>query len=84
MAAALPTGSSGTGDGRDIVIIDNTLEISQMSECWSSGFAREIQFQNRSKRPYLVYSGNHCTGDLVATIAPGTSATYFAWSAIGG
>ncbi|MGW0181672.1 hypothetical protein [Nocardia sp. NPDC003345] len=80
-AASFPTGSAGLGDGREVVIVDNTLELSDLNACWASGFARDIHFENRSKRDFLVYGSNDCSGTPTAVVAPGTSATFFGWSA---
>ncbi|MEV6135048.1 hypothetical protein AB0L63_03050 [Nocardia sp. NPDC051990] len=79
--SAIPTGSAGGGDGRAVVIIDGTLELSDLDSCWASGFARDIRFQNRSTRNFLVYASADCTGEPTATVAPGGSATYYGWSA---
>lgn len=79
--SALPTGSFGGGDGREVVIIDGTLELSDLNACWASGFARDIRFENRGKRDFLVYASKDCTGEPTATVAPGASATFFGWSA---
>ncbi|MET8774316.1 hypothetical protein ABZV58_04730 [Nocardia sp. NPDC004654] len=80
-AAAFPTGSFGGGDGRQVVIIDNKLELSNLDECWASGFPRDIYFHNRSARNFLVFSSNDCTGEPIATVAPGAVATFYGWSA---
>ncbi|WP_040809550.1 hypothetical protein [Nocardia concava] len=82
IASALPTGSFGTGDGRQVVIVDNTLELSDLDSCWASGFPRDIRFENRSARNFLVFASKDCSGDPVATVAAGTSATYYGWSAV--
>ncbi|WP_227978914.1 hypothetical protein [Nocardia spumae] len=79
--AAFPTGSAGGGDGRQVVIVDNTLELSDLDSCWASGFPRDIHFENRSTRNFLVYASKDCTGEPAATVAPGTSATFNGWSA---
>ncbi|MFE9321563.1 hypothetical protein ACIHDR_02010 [Nocardia sp. NPDC052278] len=81
-ASAFPTGSAGNGDGREVVIIDGTLELSNLDSCWASGFARDIRFENRSTRNFLVYASKDCTGDPTATVTPGGSATYYGWSAM--
>ena len=80
--SAIPTGSAGGGDGREVVIIDGTLELSNLDECWASGFPRDIRFENRSTRNFLVYASEDCTGEPTATVAAGGSATHFGWSAI--
>lgn len=80
-AAAFPTGSAGFGDGRDVVIIDNTLELSDLDACWASGFQRDIRFENRSSRDFRVYNTPDCTGVPVATVPAGHTATHYGWSA---
>lgn len=80
-ASAFPTGSAGLGGGREVVIVDNTLELSDLNACWASGFARDIHFENRSTRDFLVYATNDCSGAPSAVVAPGTSATFYGWSA---
>lgn len=80
--SAFPTGSAGAGDGREVVIIDGQLELSNLDSCWASGFARDIRFENRSTRNFLVYASNDCTGEPTATVAPGATATYYGWSAV--
>lgn len=80
-ASSFPTGSAGLGDGREVVIVDNTLELSDLNACWASGFARDIHFENRSTRDFLVYATNDCSGAPSAVVAPGTSATFYGWSA---
>ncbi len=79
--SAIPTGSGGSGDGREVVIIDNTLELSNLDSCWASGFPRDIRFENRSTRHFLVFASNDCTGEPTATVAPGGFATHYGWSA---
>ena len=79
--SAFPTGSAGGGDGRQVVIVDNTLELSDLDACWASGFPRDIHFDNRSSRNFLVYATKDCTGEPTATVAAGTSATFNGWSA---
>lgn len=81
VASAFPTGSAGIGDGREVVIIDNTLELSDLDSCWASGFARDIRIENRSSRNFLVYASHDCTGAPVATVAPHSSARHYGWSA---
>lgn len=81
-ASALPSGSAGAGDGREVVIIDGQLELSDLDSCWASGFARDIRFENRSTRNFLVFASKDCTGEPTATVAPGASATYYGWSAV--
>lgn len=83
MASALPTGSFGAGDGRQVVIVDNTMELSDLNSCWASGFPRDIHFDNRSSRNLLVFGTKDCTGDPIATVPGGTSGTYWGWSAVG-
>ncbi|WP_327151068.1 hypothetical protein [Nocardia sp. NBC_01329] len=80
-ASSFPTGSAGTGDGREIVIIDNNLEISDLNNCWASGFPRDIRFDNRSSRDFLVYPSADCSGAPSAVVAPHTIATFHGWSA---
>ncbi|WP_228001356.1 hypothetical protein [Nocardia australiensis] len=80
--SALPTGSAAAGDGREVVIIDGTLELSDLDSCWASGFPRDIRFENRSQRNFLVYASNDCTGEPTATVAPGGSETHYGWSAV--
>ncbi|MGW5385579.1 hypothetical protein [Nocardia sp. NPDC003963] len=80
-AASLPTGSAGFGDGREVVIVDNTLELSDLNACWASGFPRDIHFDNRSSRDFLVYASADCSGAPAAVVAPRTSATFHGWSA---
>ncbi len=80
-ASAIPTGSAGPGDGREVVIVDNTLELSDLNACWAGGFARDIHFENRSTRDFLVYATDDCSGVPSAVVAPGTSATFYGWSA---
>ncbi len=63
------------------MIVDNELELSDLNACWASGFARDIHFENRSTRDFLVYANNDCTGAPSAVVAPGTSATFYGWSA---
>ncbi|MFC7423331.1 hypothetical protein ACFYUD_15875 [Nocardia tengchongensis] len=82
VASALPTGSFGAGDGRQVVIVDGTLELSDLDSCWASGFPRDIRFENRSSRDFLVFASKDCSGDPVATVAAGTSASYYGWSAV--
>lgn len=83
-ASAFPTGSSGIEDGREVVIIDNTLELSEPDSCWASGFARDIRIDNRSSRNFLVYATGDCTGAPVAVVAPHTFAQHYGWSAKAG
>ncbi len=64
-----------------MVIVDNTLELSNLDSCWASGFPRDIRFDNRSTRSFFVYASNNCTGEPTSVVAPGTSATYYGWSA---
>lgn len=78
-ASAFPTGSAG--DGREVVIIDGTLELSDLDSCWASGFPRDIRFENRSNRGFLVYASADCAGEPTATVAPHSSATHYGWSA---
>ncbi|MGW1741134.1 hypothetical protein ACWCPQ_20255 [Nocardia sp. NPDC001965] len=80
-AAALPTGSAGFGGGRDVVIVDNNLELSDLDACWASGFARDIRFDNRSSRDFRVYNTPDCSGAPVATVPAGRTATHYGWSA---
>lgn len=80
--SALPTGSAGSGDDREVVIIEGTLELSNLDSCWASGFPHDIRFENRSKRNFLVYASNDCTGEPTATVAPGGFATHYGWSAV--
>lgn len=80
-AQAFPTGSAGLEDGREVVIIDNALELSNLDSCWAGGFARDIHIENRSSRNFLVYASNDCTGAPVATVAPRTSVRHYGWSA---
>ncbi|MEV0028522.1 hypothetical protein [Nocardia sp. NPDC050793] len=65
-----------------MVIIDNQLELSDLDSCWASGFPRDIHFQNRSTRNFLVFATKDCTGEPTATVAPGASVTYYGWSAV--
>ncbi|QLY32619.1 hypothetical protein [Nocardia huaxiensis] len=81
-ASALPTGSFGSGERREVVIIDGTLEISDLDNCWASGFPRDIRFENQSSRTYLVFDNKDCSGDPVASVAGGTTATHYGWSAV--
>ncbi|WP_330180246.1 hypothetical protein OHB26_28020 [Nocardia sp. NBC_01503] len=62
--------------------MDGQLELSDLDSCWASGFARDIRFENRSSRNFLVYGSSDCSGEPTATVAPGASATYFGWSAM--
>ncbi|MEV0341958.1 hypothetical protein AB0H49_23325 [Nocardia sp. NPDC050713] len=55
--------------------------LSNLDECWASGFPRDIHFHNRSARNFLVFSSNDCTGEPIATVAPGAVATFYGWSA---
>ncbi|MFI5715569.1 hypothetical protein [Nocardia sp. NPDC051750] len=80
-ASSFPTGSAGIGDGREVVIVDNTLELSDLNACWASGFPRDIHFENRSTRDFLVYASGDCSGAPSAVVAPHTSATFYGWSA---
>ncbi|MGW0002330.1 hypothetical protein [Nocardia grenadensis] len=80
-AAAFPTGSAGLGDGREVVIVDNNLELSDLDSCWASGFQREIRFDNRSTRDFHVYNSPDCSGAPVATVPAGHTATHYGWSA---
>ncbi|QIS21029.1 hypothetical protein [Nocardia terpenica] len=80
--SSLPSGSAGSGDGRDEVIIDGTVLLSDLDSCWASGFPRDIRFENRSRRTFLVYGSKDCTGEPTATVAPGGTATYYGWSAV--
>ncbi|WP_194852803.1 hypothetical protein [Nocardia sp. SYP-A9097] len=82
VASAFPSGSAGGGDGREVVIVDGTLELSNLDSCWASGFARDIRFENRSTRNFLVYGTSDCSGEPTATVAPGATTTYFGWSAM--
>ncbi|RDI49405.1 hypothetical protein DFR68_107533 [Nocardia mexicana] len=82
VVAAAPSGSAGFGDGREVVIIDDTLELSDLDSCWASGFPRDIRIENRSKRDFLVYGSKDCTGEPVASVAPGTTATHNGWSGV--
>lgn len=80
-AAAFPTGSAGFGENRDVVIVDNNLELSDLDACWASGFARDIRFDNRSTRDFRVYDTPDCSGAPVATVPAGRTATHYGWSA---
>lgn len=80
-AAAFPTGSAGFGDGREVVIIDNTLELSDLDACWASGFQRDIRFDNRSTREFRVYNTPDCSGTPVATVPAHHIQNHFGWSA---
>ncbi|MFI6308615.1 hypothetical protein ACIBEK_00535 [Nocardia fusca] len=80
-AAAFPSGSAGLGDGRQVVIVDNTLELTDLDACWASGFPRDIRFDNRSTRDFRVYSSPDCSGAPVATVTAGHTATHYGWSA---
>ncbi|WP_459547432.1 hypothetical protein [Nocardia sp. X0981] len=82
-ASALPTGSSlpaFPGDGREVVILDNTLELSDLDSCWASGFPRDIRVENRSSRAFLLYASSDCTGEPVASVAPKTVSQHHGWS----
>lgn len=63
-------------------MIDGKLEVSDLDSCWASGFPRDIRFENRSKRNFVVYASNDCSGEPAAVVAPGTSATHYGWSAV--
>lgn len=78
-ASAIPTGSFG--DGRQVVIIDGVLEISNLDECWASGFPRDIDVDNRSSRGYLVFASDDCSGAPVATVPARSRETHHGWSA---
>ncbi|WP_063131028.1 hypothetical protein [Nocardia fusca] len=80
-AAAFPSGSAGLGDGREVVIVDNTLELTDLNACWASGFPRDIRFDNRSTRDFRVYNSPDCSGAPVATVPAGHTATHYGWSA---
>ncbi|WP_280482343.1 hypothetical protein [Nocardia cyriacigeorgica] len=80
-ASAFPTGSfGGGGDGRQVVMIDGTMELSNLDQCWASGFPREIEVENRSDRPFLLFASDNCTGAPVATVAPHSRLTHHGWS----
>ncbi|NEW52649.1 hypothetical protein GV792_21690 [Nocardia cyriacigeorgica] len=79
--AGLPTGSFGGGDGREVVMIDGTMELSNLDQCWASGFPREIEVENRSSRNFLLFASNDCTGAPVANVAPHSRLTHHGWSA---
>ncbi|MFI6869468.1 hypothetical protein [Nocardia sp. NPDC050406] len=81
-ATAFPTGSFGNGDGREVVIIDGKAELSDLDRCWASGFPRDITFDNRSKRDFLVFATSDCTGEPTAVVPPGTYQTHYGWSAV--
>ncbi len=82
-ASAFPTGSfgGGGGDGREVVILDGTLELSNLDQCWASGFPRQIEVDNRSSRAFLLFASDNCTGAPVATVAPHSRLTHHGWSA---
>ncbi|MFE3441906.1 hypothetical protein ACFXNW_02625 [Nocardia sp. NPDC059180] len=81
LASASPTGSSGYGGVREVVVIDGIQEVGELYKCWASVYSRDIEFDNQSSRDYLVYASHDCLGDPIATVAPGTTATHYGWSA---
>ncbi len=84
VVSAIPTGSAGFGSGREVVIIDNKAEISNLDSCWASGFPRDITIDNRSSRPYLLFDNNNCGGRPIAVVPPHSIERHYGWSGVAG